>query len=94
MIIFVCYFCNMYIDTNRQREVQKATGKHTTDNGNSDEQLDGNRLAGRLCNTGYSPTHVLQKNVRLQGLQHPYEQGQISTLLKQKELGVIIIKQG
>ena len=38
------FFCNMYTDTNTQKEVQKATGEHTTDNGNSEERLDGNRL--------------------------------------------------
>ena len=54
----------MYTDTNTQREVQKATGEHTTDNGDSEEQLDGNRLTRRLCDMAYSPTPVLEKKCR------------------------------
>ena len=70
----------MYTDTNAQRQVQEITGEHTTDNGDSEEQLEGNRLRRMLCATAYSPTHVSGKNVGLHGLQNPHEQGEISTL--------------
>ena len=78
------FFCNMYTDTNTQKEVQKATGEHTTDNGNSEEWLDGNRVKISLCDMTYSPTPVLGEHVGTHGWQHPYEQGQIPTLSEQK----------
>ena len=64
-------FCNMYTDTNTQKEVQKAIGENTTDNGNSEEQLDGNRLTRRLCDTAYSPTPVLGEHVGIHGSTTP-----------------------
>ena len=70
----------MYTDTNAQREVQEITEEHTTGNGGSDEQLEGNRLRRMLCATEYSPTPVSGKNGGLLGQGKTHEQGQISTL--------------
>ena len=40
--MFFCY--DMYTDTKAQRQVQKITGEHTTDNSDSEEQLERNSI--------------------------------------------------
>ena len=69
---------------NAQREVQEITEEHTTGNGGSDQQLEGNRLTRMLSATEDPPTPGLGQNGGWLGQEKPVNKVRYQNLKKRQ----------